>query len=582
MLVNSATNAVSLGLLIPFSQYILDGSVDFSSLHIPLIGELLTVIPKEDRLNILIGGFVGVILLRTAFTVGSAGMNQYLAHRLWVYWADIVGRTILFARYKEFVIHKQGVLLHNYLREPFQASRGILALLEIITGLLLGIIVYALMLAVNVYLTLAFTVCTGLVLLFVHRMSKTFSVNMGKKRQRLTQQVTAHMAEAINMFKVARVFALEGSLHEKSIQFLNRIKRLNVTFAIFSSAPSGLSDLFIILFITGYIFISIRFLGRDVSAAIPELVFFGASLQRLYSSIAKIFSNWMVFMSEIPSLNLMEDYIRRDSERVESEVAHRDRGGCQLAALGGDIVLRDISFAYAPDVPALHNVSMRIPKGKVTFLIGRSGSGKSTIADILLRLLHEDSGTITINGENIDRYSEDSWRKLISYVSQDVQLFNDTVANNIRYSRMDADEEMIMKAARAAGAHEFILEFPKGYETVVGDRGECLSGGQKQRISIARALLRCPDILILDEATSALDTKTEELFVRTILAARRVPTVIFITHRLALLEYADVIYKVENGTVCPYSPEDSQYSIESPGNARGETTKGEAQSCLEK
>ncbi len=544
MILNSAANAISLGLLIPLFQYLL-GEQNDSIEQISFVGEWLSVIEPKNRLAVIMIGFMCVMFLKSILMITTVGINHNLAHHLWVHWADVAGRSILFGSYRDFVKSKPGELVHNYLREPFQASRGILALLEIATSIILGVAVYAVMLLVNWKLTITFTALSGFIYLLIKKRSETYSKNVGKERQKLTQDVTAHMTESISLFKIARSFSLEKLLHEKSLEYLNKIKKINVKFSIFQVIPSSLTDFVIVTFIFGYIIFGVTFSGGRISQILPELIFFAASLQRLYSSFSKIFSMHMKFISSIPSFNLIDALIKKSESSSRSKV-----NKAPFLRLTGDVVMKDITFGYQKERIVLKGVNVRIQKGKVTIFFGKSGSGKSTLVDILMRFLTVNHGTIYVGEKNIEHYSEESWRNQIGYVNQDVILFNDSIVNNIRYGKFNATNDEVVDAAKKAHAHDFILELPNGYDTLVGDRGEALSGGQKQRISIARALVRNPEILILDEATSALDPNTEMVIIKNIMENKIGMTIVLITHRQSLLPYADVVYKIENGVAC--------------------------------
>jgi ATP-binding cassette subfamily B protein len=213
----------------------------------------------------------------------------------------------------------------------------------------------------------------------------------------------------------------------------------------------------------------------------------------------------------------------------------------------GDITLRDVTFSYRPDQPVLRNVSLNCPGGHVTALVGPSGSGKSTIFNLIERFYRPDSGVFEIDGQDINAHTTKSLRDQISLVSQDTFLFSDTLSNNIRLARPDATDAEIQDAARAAYAHDFIMEQPQGYDTQVGENGGNLSGGQRQRISIARAFLKNAPILLLDEATSALDSESEQQIQLAFDRLMEGRTTVVIAHRFSTIRNARKIHVMENG-----------------------------------
>lgn len=213
----------------------------------------------------------------------------------------------------------------------------------------------------------------------------------------------------------------------------------------------------------------------------------------------------------------------------------------------GELELKNVTFAYKDRSPVIKNLSLHIPAGKTIAIVGSTGSGKSTLVKLLLRFYEVRSGTITLDGTYIQKFDLRDLRRSIGLVSQDVFLFHGTVAENIAYGSIDALGEEIIRAAKVAEAHEFIMRLPQGYETIVGERGQKLSGGQRQRVAIARAILKNPPILILDEATSAVDNETEAAIQRSLERITINRTTIAIAHRLSTIRNADNIYVMEYG-----------------------------------
>jgi len=215
--------------------------------------------------------------------------------------------------------------------------------------------------------------------------------------------------------------------------------------------------------------------------------------------------------------------------------------------VSGEISFENVSFAYHERQPILNNLSLRIPAGKTTAIVGSTGSGKSTLVKLLLRFYEVSGGQITLDGLDLQSLELRDLRKSIGLVSQDVFLFHGTVAENIAYGSFNATIDEITKAAHVAEAHDFITGLPDGYNTVVGERGQKLSGGQRQRLAIARALLKNPPILVLDEATSAVDNETEAAIQKSLEKITKERTVIVIAHRLSTIRNAHCIYVMEHG-----------------------------------
>ena len=213
------------------------------------------------------------------------------------------------------------------------------------------------------------------------------------------------------------------------------------------------------------------------------------------------------------------------------------------------IEFRNVSFSYDSSREVLHEISFEVKRGETVALVGPSGGGKSTLSELVPRFYDPTSGEILIDGISLRDYTQDSLREKMGIVSQDTILFNDTIRSNIAMGRGDATREQIISAAEVANAHEFILQTEQGYDTNIGDRGIKLSGGQRQRLSIARAVLRNPDILILDEATSALDTESEKLVQESLTTLLEGRTSIVIAHRLSTIHNADRIIVIDSGRI---------------------------------
>jgi len=216
----------------------------------------------------------------------------------------------------------------------------------------------------------------------------------------------------------------------------------------------------------------------------------------------------------------------------------------------GDIEFKNVSFVY-PDtnIKALKGVNFKIESGKTLAILGKTGSGKSTILDLIGRLYDIDKGSVLVDNKPISELHLNSLRESIGYVPQDAFLFSDTIKNNIKFGKEDATEEEVIEAAKNARVHKNIIGFNKGYDTILGERGITLSGGQKQRVSIARAIIKKPDILLFDDCLSAVDTETEEKILKNLVKLTKDKTTIIVSHRVSSAKNADTIIVLEDGKV---------------------------------
>ena len=274
-------------------------------------------------------------------------------------------------------------------------------------------------------------------------------------------------------------------------------------------------------------------------------------------SFTVVFSSMLAMMRPLKSLTNVNSQFQRGMAACQTLFAildlepEKDNGTYQAEPAKGELEFKNVSFAYqGKEELALNNISFSVPAGKTVALVGRSGSGKSTIANLVTRFYDIEQGEILLDGVNIQDYRLSNLRENCAVVSQQVHLFNDTIANNIAYAAQDKySREEIIAAAKAAYALEFIEKLPQGFDTVIGENGASLSGGQRQRLAIARALLRNSPVLILDEATSALDTESERAIQSALDELKKDRTVIVIAHRLSTIENADEILVVDHGEI---------------------------------
>jgi ABC-type multidrug transport system fused ATPase/permease subunit len=273
---------------------------------------------------------------------------------------------------------------------------------------------------------------------------------------------------------------------------------------------------------------------------LPLFGTFAFAVLRLAPLISTVGNLMMQVMGALPNCETVY-HIRNEN------IAHIEEGEKELDLFKSDIAFENVSFAYKGRGKTVQGISVTFKKGSTTAIVGRSGAGKTTIINLLLRLFDVDKGEIKIDGVNIKEYKLSSWLNNIGYVSQDTFILNDTIESNIKFRVDRYSREDVIKAAKYADAHDFISELPNGYDTIVGDKGLRLSGGQAQRIAVARAMIRKPEILIFDEATNNLDNISEAIVQKAIDEISKDHTVIIIAHRLSTIVNADKILVLENG-----------------------------------
>ena len=358
----------------------------------------------------------------------------------------------------------------------------------------------------------------------------------------LNSQVLGAMQETVQGITIVKSFTMEERLSERvshiigsAEQRANRIARLGERTSPITETLSGVAISSVIVY-AAY---------RSIYNAVPPGAFFSfiTALLLAYDPARRLTKLQINLEKAVVNARMIYEIL--DTEPLQGD----KENAIELKVSGGEIEFKDVSFRYPDSELVLNGVSFTAQAGKTTAIVGPSGAGKSTIISLVPRFYDPESGSVLIDGVDIEDVTKSSLRKNLAYVSQQPWLFEGTIRDNIRYGLPEASDEDIEEAAKLAYAHEFILEQPQGYDTPVGENGITLSGGQRQRLSIARALVRNAPILILDEATSALDNESEAAVQKALDKAMKGRTVLVIAHRLSTIAKADKIVVMETGKV---------------------------------
>jgi ABC-type multidrug transport system fused ATPase/permease subunit len=293
--------------------------------------------------------------------------------------------------------------------------------------------------------------------------------------------------------------------------------------------------------------------GESPSQTIPFLALYVYAGYRLLPALQQIFANLTTVRYNLAALDLLCRDLHEGGGAVDGEAVLQHSAAAEPLPFSRECELRDLQFSYGGNqTPAIRGISLTIARNASIGLVGATGSGKSTLVDIIIGLLCPDSGQLLVDGAIVDGEMLVSWQRNFGYVPQHIYLTDDTVTRNIAFGVPDAEIDLaaVIRAARIANLHEFIeQQLPKGYDTVIGERGVRLSGGQRQRIGIARALYHDPAILIMDEATNALDGVTEEAVMEALGRLAGQKTIIMIAHRLTTVKECDLVYILERGQI---------------------------------
>jgi subfamily B ATP-binding cassette protein MsbA len=439
---------------------------------------------------------------------------------------------------------RTGQLISTMITEVDQTKSVITAsLLSLFRNLVVVMTTLVILSQISVRLTLLTLAFVPLLVLGLQALLRRLRSH-AQARARERGEITATVTERLGAMRLIRAYGEAGNEASRFAAQAERYRKRVIRTQRFSSLTSPLTEIFAGLLVLLIIWAGTMpgLIGLSAPLAPEAIIVFLMAALKLSSPLKNIASFPAAMAVTLASAERVFEIL----DQPASEVDHPEEG---TAHFEREIVFDRVSFRYGKGDLVLDDVSFRLSRGKVVALVGPSGAGKTTAADLLPRFHDPISGQILMDGVPLTRLSRRSLRALMGVVSQDTLLLNDTVAANISYGSPGGTREQIEAAARAANAAGFIATLAQGYDTMLGERGTRLSGGQRQRIAIARALLRDPPILILDEATSALDTESERLVQQAIERLMRDRTVLVIAHRLATVRDADEIVVLDGGRV---------------------------------
>jgi ATP-binding cassette subfamily B protein/subfamily B ATP-binding cassette protein MsbA len=407
----------------------------------------------------------------------------------------------------------------------------------------MGLTYLAVLISLSPWLLLA----AALIALVVGLMQKQLLPRIRRTADRLTAASVVISSRLTETIQGLRLLHSLGWLEAADADFQDQLGEQEAAQrrqALLLAVLTPISELMPLLAIAMIAIVSVLAFGTRASGVLPSLVVFVLALQRLNMALSGIAGSYTILSANAANLERLNCFLRAEDKQF------RRLGGVPFAGLRQAILLEGVGLRYGAERPwVLRGIDLEIPRGRTVALVGASGAGKSSIADLLAGLYEPTEGRILIDGVDLRELDLASWQRRLGVVSQDTFLFNATLAENIGFGCPGASRSAIAVAAARAQAAGFIEQLPEGYDTLIGERGYRLSGGQRQRISLARAFLRDPELLILDEATSALDSASERLVQEAIEAFEREHTVLVIAHRLSTIVQADWICVISEGRI---------------------------------
>ncbi len=538
-ILSALLEGVGINAIIPLISFFMGSSGGPTNFITQTIQSLFGFLHIPFSFRYLLGFILGLFLMRAASMVVFGYIRGWIvADFLGKESEDVLRRTLLSSW--QFLLTQKIGTMHNTLVRDIQCTGNLLAVVVQVVQSFSGFLMY-LLVAINISPTMTlYTLAGGGAVLFIVRPLLRRTRRIGERVAGVEKQFSQFLSEhIIGMKSIKASGAMRAALAD-GVSHIRQLRTLSIRQALVRSVSSSLFQpasiaLVVVLFILTY----------DTPGF--NIISFGAALYL----IQKIFTYLESGQSALISVSEMLPYAQNISEFKEILSEHREQIGQKKGefSFNESLAFEHVSFAYADGAQVLSDMSFSIAKGETIGLIGPSGAGKTSVADIILRLFNPTGGTLLLDGVSADEIEIEKWRQHVGYVAQDIFLFNGSIEENIRFYRPGLSKEVIIEATKRANIYDFISELPEGFATMTGDRGVMLSGGQRQRIAIARALAGSPSLLILDEATSALDSASEKLIQESIRALHGSVTVLIIAHRLSTIEHADRLFVLDHGKV---------------------------------
>ena len=540
----SLFDGLGIGLMIPFVKILInEGKPQLPAME--LTTGLNLWLSQQDNVE-LIGLFAFTLiasLTLKAYLFYMAGcLTQFYLESYTANLRERLYQTYLNTPIRFFDSAQMGKITSTMMTETINFSILLSFLFSGITGILTLLAYLTTLLLVSWKLTVIIVVLIGLVGLGLTYLLQSIKKS-GYAFLEANQDMSVHVLDTLSGIRIVKTYGAEAFESENFKVICRRVERLTNEIIRKQNLIDPLTEWATLVMAMVILAASYAFLISNGSLAPSQLSIFMLALIRLIPVTKKINACRGYVQGNLATLNEIAQGLElEDKYPVIS-------GNVPFTGLKKGISFCDVRFSYNDKDEVLRGFNLEIPKGKTIALVGSSGAGKSTLASLIPRLYDISSGIIEIDGQDIRDFELASLRQHIGIVSQDTYIFSTSIRDNIAYGLRDVSDEQVREAARLANANEFIIDLPNGYDTKVGDRGVQLSGGQRQRVSIARAILRDPEILILDEATSALDSQSEYLVQDAIERLRQNRTVIVIAHRLSTIRNADRIVVLDKGRV---------------------------------
>lgn len=533
MIGSGIAESASLVTLLPLLQMLMEGDSSRGSHAFELVNTVLGSIGVKPTLGTMLSVIVSGILVKSllvflvnvqiGFTVAYVTTELRLS----------LVKSVMTARWNYFIRQPVGEFANAITSEVTRVSSAFQHSALLVASLVQACFYLATALVVSWFVSLAASVL-GVFALIAFRGLVSMSRTSGERQTGLLKSLNQRLVDALNGIKPIKAMGLQNHF---SSMLETEVRDLNVALQKQTVAASGMQSLqepFAVVAIAIGIYLAVGHWEQSISSLLVTAFLF-------HRLIGKLFVSQLCYQE----ISTQESAFTSLKSRIDEANRHAEPNlGKHPSFFVNGVYLDQVSFAYSNERKILNNVSLAIPTGKISVIVGPSGIGKTTIIDLIIGLHQPSSGFVKLDAIPISDIRQDEWRRRIGYVPQETILFHDSLYNNLTLGASDISLEDLNEALAMAEATEFVAQLPNGLATIVGERGSVFSGGQRQRIALARALARKPALLILDEATTALDAKTESYICLILERLKGRLTILAISHQTAIMDIADVIYEI--------------------------------------
>ncbi len=548
----------------PFIALILNPNMIQSNQLLHKFYEVTGVQNNNDFFMVMALAMIGIYVFKNAFNALTSYMRVGFVFDTQREIGVRLMRSYMSEPYSFFLEKNSSVLMRGVGTDVGQFFNLVLQCLYMFSDCVMMLIFGGYMLFTDFILSISMIVIMVLFVAIFVRWNKKRASYFGRETQRCSGKMTQWMQQAFGGIKEIKILRRENYFVDNYEKYCSKSNRMNRTFSFLNSIPHMVLECFCTAAILLIIAIRVRG-GADVAVFLPKMAIFAMALFRLFPRISRINGCLNSIIFSYPYMNSVYEALQLSEEHKYQRVQRAKEGEREEnLTFEQDVTLENIHFAYPnTETEVLSGVNMTIKKGQAVALVGPSGAGKTTLADVFLGILELKEGRVLCDGKEILNHM-DEWADRLGYIPQTIFLSDDTIRNNVAFGLVvdESGDDKIWAALEQAQLKEFVERLPEGLDTKIGERGVRLSGGQRQRIGIARALYTNPDILVLDEATSALDNDTEAAVMESIERLLGHKTMIIIAHRITTVRNCDLIYRVDQGNIEEITYEQLQAEVE--------------------